>query len=216
MNWERVASARRWGRLSAWHPLVRHRLRRVPLGGRSRSGFLPLEQQDRQRGRAGDTVLCPPASGRDFRIRHRVRLDVADLPRAHEVRGGRAGASTTTDRPREARARRPRRPRAPPVPLGPRPDVLRPRHRRWSYTARGPHPGRGKHPETITGTGEDELAAMIDLRIRLDERRRDEKLEEIDRRDARLPRGSRGAVQDGEGRPLTADELERVTKRYPG
>ena len=34
---------------------------------------------------------------------------------------------------------------------------------RWSYTARGPHPGRGKHPETITGTGEDELAAMIDL-----------------------------------------------------
>lgn len=36
--------------------------------------------------------------------------------------------------------------------------------RRWSYTARGPHPGRGKHPETITGTGGDELAAMIDPR----------------------------------------------------
>jgi hypothetical protein len=36
---------------------------------------------------------------------------------------------------------------------------------------RGPHPGRGKTPETITGTGEDELAAMTDLRIRLDERR---------------------------------------------
>ena len=34
---------------------------------------------------------------------------------------------------------------------------------RWSYTARGPHPGRGKYPETITGTGEDELAAMTDL-----------------------------------------------------
>jgi hypothetical protein len=32
---------------------------------------------------------------------------------------------------------------------------------RWSYTARGPHPGRGKAPETITGTGEDELAAMV-------------------------------------------------------
>jgi hypothetical protein len=31
---------------------------------------------------------------------------------------------------------------------------------RWRYTARGPHPGRGKYPETITGTGEDELAAM--------------------------------------------------------
>ena len=53
---------------------------------------------------------------------------------------------------------------------------------RWSVTARGRHPGRGRYPETITGTGEDELAAMIDLRIRLDERRRDAKLAEIDRR----------------------------------
>jgi hypothetical protein len=34
--------------------------------------------------------------------------------------------------------------------------------RRWSWTARGPHPGRGKSPETITGTGQDELTAMID------------------------------------------------------
>ena len=87
---------------------------------------------------------------------------------------------------------------------------------RWSYTARGPHPGRGKYPETITGTGEDELAAMIDLRIRLDDRQRDDKLADIDRR-------GRAAFLDGaeersgavEGRPLTADELERVTKRYP-
>ena len=42
---------------------------------------------------------------------------------------------------------------------------------RWTWTARGRHPGRGKHPETITGAGEDELAAMTDLRIRLDKRR---------------------------------------------
>ena len=34
---------------------------------------------------------------------------------------------------------------------------------RWTWTARGRHPGRGKHPETITGTGEDELAAMTDF-----------------------------------------------------
>ena len=27
---------------------------------------------------------------------------------------------------------------------------------RWTLTARGPHPGRGKVPETISGTGEDE------------------------------------------------------------
>lgn len=31
--------------------------------------------------------------------------------------------------------------------------------RRWSVTARGPHPGRGKVPQTVTGTGEDEAAA---------------------------------------------------------
>ena len=42
--------------------------------------------------------------------------------------------------------------------------------RRWAITARPPHPGRGMYPETITGTGDDELAAMIDLRIRLDDR----------------------------------------------
>jgi hypothetical protein len=52
---------------------------------------------------------------------------------------------------------------------------------RWSYTARGPHPGRGKAPERITGTGEDELAAMTDLAIRLAECRREDKLEAIDR-----------------------------------
>ena len=39
---------------------------------------------------------------------------------------------------------------------------------RWSYTARGPHRGPGKAPETITGTGEDELDAMADLAARLD------------------------------------------------
>ena len=39
-------------------------------------------------------------------------------------------------------------------------------------------------PETITGTGEDELAAMVDLRIRLDERRRDDRRAEIERRGA--------------------------------
>ena len=87
---------------------------------------------------------------------------------------------------------------------------------RWSYTARGPHPGRGKYPETITGTGEDELAAMIDLRIRLDERQRDAKLAEIDRLGrAAYPEGAEERSQKVEGRPLTADELERVTKRYP-
>ena len=40
---------------------------------------------------------------------------------------------------------------------------------RWTYTARGPHPGRGMAPERITGTGGSELAAMADLAARLDE-----------------------------------------------
>ena len=88
--------------------------------------------------------------------------------------------------------------------------------RRWTWTARGRHPGRGKHPETITGIGEDELAAMIDLRIRLDERRRDEKLAEIDRRGrAAFLEGAEERSRTVEGRPLTAYELERVTRRYP-
>lgn len=41
---------------------------------------------------------------------------------------------------------------------------------------------RGKSPEKVTGTGEDEEAAMTDLRIRLNERRRADKLTDIDRR----------------------------------
>ena len=52
----------------------------------------------------------------------------------------------------------------------------------WAITARGPHPGRGKVPETLTGRGEDELAAFADLRMQLDERQRPEKLEAIERR----------------------------------
>ena len=87
---------------------------------------------------------------------------------------------------------------------------------RWSYTPRGPHPGRGKYPETITGTGENELAAMADLRIRPDERQRVEKLEAIDPRGrAAFLEGAEAQSQAAEGRPLTADELVRVTKRYP-
>ena len=128
-----------------------------------------------------------------------------------------------SDRPRETRARPAKRERAALDVL----ELLRyrwalgptsydPGIGRWSYTARGPHPGRGKYPETITRTGEDELAAMIDLRIRLDERRRDDKLAEIDRRGrAAYLEGAEERSSMVEGRPLTAYELLRVTKRYP-
>ena len=88
---------------------------------------------------------------------------------------------------------------------------------RWNWTARGWHPGRGKTPERITGTGLDELAAMIDLRFRLDKRQRGENIAEIDRRGrAAYLEGAEERSRTVEGRPLTAYELERVTKRYPG
>jgi len=41
--------------------------------------------------------------------------------------------------------------------------------------------GRGETLETVTGTGEDKLAAMTCLTIAKDDRRRGELLEEIDR-----------------------------------
>jgi len=38
-----------------------------------------------------------------------------------------------------------------------------PSTREWTVTARGPHPGRGKQPETVTGAGETEIEALRDL-----------------------------------------------------
>jgi hypothetical protein len=68
---------------------------------------------------------------------------------------------------------------------------------------------------TLTGRGEHELHAMAELRILLDERTRGEKLEAIERRGrAAFLEGAEAQSQAAEGRPLTADELERVTNRY--
>ena len=58
---------------------------------------------------------------------------------------------------------------------------------------------------------------MIDLRFRLDERQRGEKIAEIDRRGrAAYLEGAEERSRTVEGRPLTAYELERVLKGYPG
>ena len=44
----------------------------------------------------------------------------------------------------------------------------------------------------------------------------DDKLSEIDRRGrAAFLEGAEAQSQAAEGRPITADELERMTKRYP-
>ena len=100
--------------------------------------------------------------------------------------------------------------------VGRRADVLRLRNRALDLDGSWEGTGRGKHPETITGTGEDELAAMTDLAIQLDERRRDAKLAEIDRRGrAAYLEGAEERSRTVEDRPLTTDELDRVTKRYP-
>ena len=77
---------------------------------------------------------------------------------------------------------------------------------RWTWTARGRHPGRGKTPESITGTGLDELAAVIDIRIRLEERRRPDQIAEKRGRAAFLE-GAEERSRTVEGRPLTAYEL---------
>lgn len=96
------------------------------------------------------------------------------------------------------------------------PATYDPSRRQWSIRARGPHPGRGNAPETITGSGEDELAAMSYLAIALDELRRRGRLEEIERR-GRLAflHGAEAHSHAAEGRPLSSSELERVAERFP-
>ena len=40
-------------------------------------------------------------------------------------------------------------------------------HQSWTITAIGRHPGRGKMPQTVTGLGDGEVAALRDLEARL-------------------------------------------------
>jgi hypothetical protein len=92
-------------------------------------------------------------------------------------------------------------------------------HEAYSVTARGPHPGRGKAPVTVSGTGEDETAALSDL---------DDRLRGVPKPDGtrldELRRRLRHAYVDGAeewtranvGRQMTRDELGRVLERYVG
>jgi hypothetical protein len=84
-------------------------------------------------------------------------------------------------------------------------------------TARSPkYAGRLRPPATISGSGEDELAALTDLAIRLRE------LRAVERRMA-VEREARAAYLEGAGdyaastlgRPLTTYELARIIARYP-
>jgi hypothetical protein len=89
----------------------------------------------------------------------------------------------------------------------------------FSVTARGPHPGRGKTPVTVTATGEDETAALRDLDNRLrgvpkpdggqmDELRRRLRLAYIE--------GAEGWSSKHVGRGLIEQQLAGVLDRYEG
>jgi len=69
----------------------------------------------------------------------------------------------------------------------------------WRVTARGPHPGRGKVPTTVSGTGEDEIAALRDLDARL--------------RQAFVS-GAEEQSRAALGRGLTTDEMSSVLGHY--
>lgn len=101
------------------------------------------------------------------------------------------------------------------------PGVIRPDGYRgaWSVTARGPHPGRGKMPQTVTGTGEDETAALLDLdaALRGDKPADGSYLEELRRR-VRLAYvdGAEEWSREHVGRQMTGDEFSGVIGRYTG
>jgi hypothetical protein len=87
----------------------------------------------------------------------------------------------------------------------------------WSVTACGPHPGRGKHPETVSGTGEDEIAALraLDDCLRGVPHPDRDRLEELRRR-LRLAyvQGAEDWARGHMGRDLTGDELAGVVTRF--
>jgi hypothetical protein len=89
--------------------------------------------------------------------------------------------------------------------------------RLWGVTARGPHPGRRKAPVTVSGTGEDEAAALRDLddRLRAVPKPDGTRMEELRRR-IRLAyvEGAEKRSRENSARGLTGDELDRVLSRF--
>jgi hypothetical protein len=99
------------------------------------------------------------------------------------------------------------------------PGSYNPGERRWSMSAVGPHPGRGKLPVSVTGYGENELEAVLDLNARLRSEQSDgpRKLDELR---ARLRLAYVGGAEEWSlretGRALSQDELAGVIRRFPG
>lgn len=91
--------------------------------------------------------------------------------------------------------------------------------RAWSVTARGPHPGRGKAPRTVSGRGEDETAVLRDLDDRLrGVPKPDGGQMDYLRRRLRLAyiEGAEEWSREHSGRGLSADEVLGVVNRYGG
>jgi hypothetical protein len=90
----------------------------------------------------------------------------------------------------------------------------------FSVTARAPNPGRGKAPVTVSGVGETEIAALVDLRGRLTDTPRPAddaaKRELLNRRLRQAFCQGAEAEAASSGRPLDGAELGRVIERYPG
>lgn len=93
-----------------------------------------------------------------------------------------------------------------------------PGEHRWSVSAVGPHPGRGKLPVYVTGFGENELEAVRDLDARL-RGERNEGPRKLDELRARLRlaylEGAEEWAQRELDRPLEREEQRGVIARFP-
>jgi hypothetical protein len=88
-----------------------------------------------------------------------------------------------------------------------------PERRAWAVTAWGPPRGRAHAPQGVTGTGDDESAALADLDVRLRSipTSHSSRKEELRRRlMLAYIEGAEACSREHSGRSLTGDELERV------
>jgi hypothetical protein len=92
-----------------------------------------------------------------------------------------------------------------------------PSRRAWSVTAWGPRRGSGRTPPSVTGIGDDEVAALRDLdcRLRAEPQPNVGGKQELSQR-LRLAfvDGAEAAALEHLGRRLTRDELGLVIERY--
>jgi hypothetical protein len=96
------------------------------------------------------------------------------------------------------------------------PTSFDPGRHQWSVSARSPkYAGRLRPPAVVTGAGEDELAALTHLALKLRELANVERKMAIDERArAVYVQGAEEHSRATLGRAPTPDELRRVVERY--